>query len=124
MSLIESIVEACNLSQLEPYLPEVVQIMLVRLQKGRTIRFTRAFVVFISFVSIKYGSEFVVSLLNRIQDGLFVQIFEHVSSLILCNEHVFIDSFRFGCRVWSTKQIQRNAKFVPRDLHYVFPVLL
>ncbi|GJD08627.1 Exportin-2 [Galdieria sulphuraria] len=78
MSLIESIVETCDMSQLEPFLPEIVQIMLVRLQKGRTIRFTRAFIVFISFLSIKYGSEIVVSLLNRIQDGLFVQVFEHV----------------------------------------------
>ncbi|GJQ10527.1 hypothetical protein GpartN1_g2318.t1 [Galdieria partita] len=78
MSLIETIVEACNPSQLEPYLPEIIQIMLVRLQKGRTIRFTRAFIVFISFLSFKYGSELVVSLLNRIQDGLFIQLFEHV----------------------------------------------
>jgi ABC-type polysaccharide transport system permease subunit len=79
MSLIESIVETCDLSQLEPYLPEIVQIMLVRLQKGRTIRFTRAFIVFLSFLSIKFSSQMVISLLNRIQNGLFVQVFEHVS---------------------------------------------
>ncbi|KAK4525404.1 hypothetical protein GAYE_SCF12G3312 [Galdieria yellowstonensis] len=78
MSLIESIVETCDLSQLEPYLPEIVQIMLVRLQKGRTIRFTRAFIVFLSFLSIKFSSQMVISLLNRIQNGLFVQVFEHV----------------------------------------------
>eukprot|EP00871_Galdieria_phlegrea_P004777 jgi/Galph1/52/GphlegSOOS_G4779.1 len=78
MILIDCIVDVSDVSHLQPYLPEIMQIMLVRLQKGRTIKFTRAFIVFLSLLSIKCGSETVVSLLNHIQTGLFLQIIEHV----------------------------------------------
>jgi len=86
--LVQSILLNVPLSSLQPYLSNIARLILTRLQKSRTDKFVKRFIVFLNVLTtvnlsdVKYtnsdavsGGDFIMQLINSVQLGLFGQIY-------------------------------------------------
>ncbi|CEP62978.1 importin-alpha export receptor LALA0_S06e08240g [Lachancea lanzarotensis] len=74
LDLMEHIVTYVPTEKLQPFLKQIAVLLLQRLQNSRTEKYVKKFLVFLSLVAYKKGSDFVVSFLDDVQNGLFEQI--------------------------------------------------
>lgn len=75
--LLENIILVTDMERLKPYLKEIAVLLLQRLQSSKTDRYVKRLLVFLGLLSVKFGSDFVVSFIDEVQDGLFVQIWSN-----------------------------------------------
>ncbi|SCW02940.1 LAFE_0F17634g1_1 [Lachancea fermentati] len=75
--LLEYIFTYIPVNVLQPYLKQVGVLLLQRLQNSRTEKYVKKFVVFLSILSQKLGSDFVVQFIDGVQEGLFQQIWSN-----------------------------------------------
>ncbi|KAI5964902.1 CSE1 [Candida pseudojiufengensis] len=87
-NLIQSILLNVPLQSLQPYLNNIARIILTRLQKSRTDKFVKRFVVFLFILTTSKlsnnkfnntdavsGGDFIIQLIDSVQQGLFQQIY-------------------------------------------------
>lgn len=72
--ILEIIILYINMDRLKPYLKQIAVLLLQRLQNSKTERYVKQLVVFLATISIKLGPDFVVELIDGVQDGVFSQI--------------------------------------------------
>ncbi|CAR24640.1 importin-alpha export receptor [Lachancea thermotolerans CBS 6340] len=75
--LLEYIVTYLPLDSIVPYVKQIAVLLLQRLQNSRTEKYVKKFVVFLSIVAYKRGSDFVVDFIDGVQVGLFRQIWSN-----------------------------------------------
>ncbi|KAL2871331.1 putative chromosome segregation protein Cse1 [Aspergillus lucknowensis] len=80
--LVESVVEHFPSATLEPYFGDILQIILTRLQNHKTEGLTLRFVRFYHFICANdekgYSADFVIQIIDKIQDGLYVQLYLNI----------------------------------------------
>ncbi|KAI9367589.1 CAS/CSE protein [Aspergillus egyptiacus] len=80
--LLESVVENFPSNTLEPYFGDIMQIILTRLQNHKTESLTLRFVRFYHFMCANdakgYSADFVIQVIDKVQDGLYVQLYLNV----------------------------------------------
>ncbi|KAL6950231.1 hypothetical protein ACO0QE_000907 [Hanseniaspora vineae] len=75
--LLEYLVNFVPVERLEPFLKEIMVLILQRLQNSKTEKYVKRVIVFLGNVSIIKNSDFVVQLFDNVQDGLFQQIWNN-----------------------------------------------
>ena len=76
--LLEYLVDYVPVERLEPFLKEIMVLILQRLQNSKTEKYVKRMIVFLGNVSIIKNSDFVVQLFDNVQDGLFQQIWNNI----------------------------------------------
>ncbi|SCV04705.1 LAME_0H20582g1_1 [Lachancea meyersii CBS 8951] len=74
LELLEYVVTYMPLEKVQPYTKQIAVLLLQRLQNSRTEKYVKKFVVFLSIVAHKRGSDFVINFVDEVQNGLFEQI--------------------------------------------------
>ncbi|SCU88032.1 LANO_0D00870g1_1 [Lachancea nothofagi CBS 11611] len=74
LELLEYIITYMPLESIQTYMKQIAVLLLQRLQNSRTEKYVKKFVVFLSVVAHKRGSDFVVNFIDEVQSGLFQQI--------------------------------------------------
>lgn len=72
--VLESIVEHMSPSDFASYMKAILTIIFTRLQKDKTLKFIKSFIVFIALFIGKHGAVFVMNQVDSIQEGLFLNI--------------------------------------------------
>ncbi|SSD59994.1 probable Importin alpha re-exporter [Saccharomycodes ludwigii] len=75
--LLEYIITYIPMESLHPFLKEITVLLFQRLQNSRTEKYTKRFVVFLGVISTKKSGDFVVEFIDRVQDGIFSQIWNN-----------------------------------------------
>lgn len=75
--LLERIMIEIDMSHLAPYVKQIALLLLQRLQNSKTEKYVKKFVAFLGLMSLKLGADFVVSFIDEVQNGLFLQIWSN-----------------------------------------------
>ncbi|KAL2785466.1 CAS/CSE protein [Aspergillus keveii] len=80
--LLETVVENFPPATLEPYFGDIMQVILTRLQNHKTESLSLRFVRFYHFLCANdgkgYSADFLVQIINKIQDSLYVQLYLNI----------------------------------------------
>ncbi|PWN49609.1 Cse1-domain-containing protein [Violaceomyces palustris] len=79
--LLESIFENISTTHMEPFKGRVLTLMLTRLQSSKTDKFVKSFIYFVCFLCCQQKDHFpdyVISIFESVQPGLFLQILQGV----------------------------------------------
>ncbi|KAJ0425340.1 CAS/CSE protein [Aspergillus carlsbadensis] len=80
--LLETVVENFPPAALEPYFGDIMQVILTRLQNHKTESLSLRFVRFYHFLCANdgkgYSADFLVQIINKIQDSLYVQLYLNI----------------------------------------------
>ncbi|KAL3448534.1 CAS/CSE protein [Aspergillus insuetus] len=80
--LLETVVESFPPATLEPYFGDIMQVILTRLQNHKTESLSLRFVRFYHFLCANdgkgYSADFLVQIINKIQDSLYVQLYLNI----------------------------------------------
>ena len=80
--ILESIVDNLKPEQFSQFMPQIFTLVFTRLQKDKTLKFIKSFLVFLSLFVGKHGAAFVITQVDAVQKDLFANI---LSSLYLPN---------------------------------------
>jgi len=69
--LLESLVTSLEPDVYLEHIPTIFQIIFQRIQSSKTEQLVKSFIIFLSNFASKYGIEFVLTQVNRVQDGIF-----------------------------------------------------
>ena len=87
--LLGFLVENLGMQGLQNHIVEVFNILLMRLQKGKTVRYQRQICLFFSFLVSKCGASTWLQILNSIQPGLGEMLLQQVWIPCVLTESVF-----------------------------------
>lgn len=87
--LLGSLVENLGMEGLQHKIVEIFNILLMRLQKGKTVRYTRHICLFFSFLIGKCGASTWLQILNSIQPGMGCMILQQIWIPCVLQESVF-----------------------------------
>jgi exportin-2 (importin alpha re-exporter) len=87
--LLGALVESLGMEGLQNHIIEVFNILLMRLQKGKTARYVRHICLFFSFLICKCGAATWLQILNSIQPGLGGMLLQQVWIPCVLNESIF-----------------------------------
>jgi len=74
--LLEGITQNIPLDTLQQFVPDIFKILFTRLNTGKTFKFIKSFLVFLSIFIVKYSASYVFKIINDIQKGLFLMVID------------------------------------------------
>ncbi|SCU95530.1 LADA_0G16094g1_1 [Lachancea dasiensis] len=74
LELLEYIISFMPMEKVQPYMKQIAVLLLQRLQNSRTEKYIKKFVVFLSILAHRRGSDLIVDFIDEVQAGLFQQI--------------------------------------------------
>jgi exportin-2 (importin alpha re-exporter) len=74
--ILEAVTEYLTPNDLLPYTKSIFTLIFMRLQKEKTLKFVRSFLVFLSIFIAKHGPDFVIQQIDSVGENLFARVLE------------------------------------------------
>eukprot|EP00186_Timspurckia_oligopyrenoides_P001792 CAMPEP_0182444134 /NCGR_PEP_ID=MMETSP1172-20130603/2681_1 /TAXON_ID=708627 /ORGANISM="Timspurckia oligopyrenoides, Strain CCMP3278" /LENGTH=742 /DNA_ID=CAMNT_0024639627 /DNA_START=714 /DNA_END=2942 /DNA_ORIENTATION=- len=121
LSLISALVQCVPLDTMKPYLIDILKVLVIRLQTGKTVKYTQKLLCFLSIFVVHYGTEVLASSLDSIQPQLLLLIIQQVWIKDVVSIGNFID--RKCCAIGSASLLTSKI-FISEPYSNCFGVLL
>ncbi|PPD92583.1 hypothetical protein GOBAR_DD10496 [Gossypium barbadense] len=74
--VLNTVIENLEYGVISPYMGNIWNVLFMRLQNNRTVKFQKSLVIFMSLFLIKHGATNLVDTMNAVQDNIFLVILE------------------------------------------------
>ncbi|XWS32030.1 hypothetical protein CRYUN_Cryun23aG0126000 [Craigia yunnanensis] len=74
--VLNTVIENLEYGVISPYMSNIWNVLFMRLQNNRTIKFQKSLVIFISLFLVKHGAKSLVDTMNAVQANIFLVILE------------------------------------------------
>ncbi|XVE77293.1 hypothetical protein DITRI_Ditri13aG0050800 [Diplodiscus trichospermus] len=74
--VLNTVIENLEYGVISPYMSNIWNVLFMRLQNNRTIKFQKSVVIFMSLFLVKHGAKNLVDTMNAVQDNIFLVILE------------------------------------------------
>ncbi|KAE8662454.1 Exportin-2 [Hibiscus syriacus] len=116
--VLNTVIENLEYGVLTPYMSNIWNVLFIRLQNNRTVKFQKSLVIFMSLFLVKHGTQNLVDTMNAVQANIFLVILEQfwipnlklitgaielkltavASTRLICETPVLLDAA--AARVW------------------------
>ncbi|XVF73012.1 hypothetical protein PTKIN_Ptkin12aG0167400 [Pterospermum kingtungense] len=74
--VLNTVIENLEYGVISPYMSNIWNVLFMRLQNNRTIKFQKSLVIFMSLFLVKHGAQHLVDTMNAVQSNIFLVILE------------------------------------------------